>query len=81
MLPPNAPPAAVAALRNAIEVLNHDPAYAEEAMQTLGFAPEWIAGPDTNAQVRRSLSITPAMRAFIASYVKGAKKKDLTVSR
>jgi tripartite-type tricarboxylate transporter receptor subunit TctC len=74
VLPPNAPPAAVAALRDAIEALNHDPAYAEEAMQTLGFAPEWIAGPETNAQVRRSLSITPAMRAFIASYVKGAKK-------
>jgi tripartite-type tricarboxylate transporter receptor subunit TctC len=74
VLPPNAPPPAVAALRDAIEALNHDPAYAEEAMQTLGFAPEWIAGPETNAQVRRSLSITPAMRAFIASYVKAAKK-------
>jgi tripartite-type tricarboxylate transporter receptor subunit TctC len=74
VLPPNAPPAAVAALRDAIEALNHDPAYAEEAMQTLGFTPEWIAGPDTNAQMRRSLSITPAMRSFIASYVKGAKK-------
>ena len=74
VLPPHAPPAAVAALRDAIAELNHDPAYAEEAVQTLGFAPEWIAGPDTGAQVRRMLSITPAMRAFIAGYVKAAKK-------
>ncbi len=74
VLPPNSPPAAIAALRDAIEALNHDQAYADEAMQTLGFAPEWIAGPDTNAQVRKSLSITPAMRTFIANYVKSAKK-------
>ena len=46
----------------------------DEAIKTLGFAPEWVAGPNTNAQVRRALSITPQMRAFIASYVKNAKK-------
>jgi hypothetical protein len=33
-----------------------------------------VAGPNTNAQVRRALSITPQMRAFIANYVKSAKK-------
>jgi tripartite-type tricarboxylate transporter receptor subunit TctC len=74
VLPPNSPPAAIAALRDAIEELNHDPAYAQEADKTLGFAPEWVAGPGTNAQVRRALSITPQMRAFIADYVKSGKK-------
>ncbi len=74
VLPPNSPPAAIAALRDAIEELNNDKSYAEEANKTLGFAPEWVAGPNTNAQVRRALSITPQMRAFIAGYVKNGKK-------
>ncbi len=74
VLPPNSPPAAIAALRDAIEQLNHDQGYAAEAIQTLGFAPEWVAGPETNAQVRRALSITPEMRGFIANYVKNGKK-------
>ena len=46
VLPPNSPPAAIAALRDAIEELNHDPAYAQEADKTLGFAPEWVAVPE-----------------------------------
>ena len=74
VLPPNSPPAAIAGLRDAIAQLNDDKSYAEEANKTLGFAPEWVAGPNTNTQVRRALSITPQMRAFIASYVKGAKR-------
>ena len=74
VLPPSSPPAAIAALRDAIEQLNDDKSYADEAIKTLGFAPEWVAGPDTNAQVRRALSITPQMRSFIANYVKSGKK-------
>ena len=74
VLPPNSPPAAVAALREAIAELNNDKDYADEAVRTLGYAPEWVAGEGTNAQVRRALSITPQMRAFIANYVKSAKR-------
>jgi tripartite-type tricarboxylate transporter receptor subunit TctC len=74
VLPPNAAPAAVAALRDAIAALNNDQDYADEAVKTLGYAPEWVAGEGTNAQVRRALSITPGMRGFIASYIKNAKR-------
>ncbi|HLH98733.1 MAG TPA: hypothetical protein VKW08_26790 [Xanthobacteraceae bacterium] len=74
VLPPNSPPAAIAALRNAIAELNNDKSYADEAIKTLGFAPEWVAGTDTNAQVRRALSLSPQMRSFIAAYVKNGKK-------
>jgi len=74
VLPPNSPPAAIAALRDAIGELNGDKSYADEAIRALGYAPEWVAGPDTNAQVRRALSITPQMRSFIASYVKSGRK-------
>jgi tripartite-type tricarboxylate transporter receptor subunit TctC len=74
VLPPGSTPAAVAALRAAIAELNSDKSYADEAIKTLGFAPEWVAGSDTNAQVRRALTLTPQMRSFIADYVKSGKK-------
>ena len=74
VLPPNAPPAAVAALRDAVAALNNDKSYADEAIKTLGVAPEWVAGADTNAQVRRALTLAPEMRRFIADYVKNGKK-------
>jgi tripartite-type tricarboxylate transporter receptor subunit TctC len=74
VLPPNSAPAAIATLRGAIAELNADPDYAAEAVKTLGYAPEWVAGEGVNAQVRRAISITPEMRAFIASYVKNAKR-------
>ena len=74
VLPPNSPPAAIAALRDAIARLNEDRNYSDEAVKMLGYAPEWVAGLNTNAQVRRALSITPQMRTFIAGYVKNAKK-------
>jgi len=74
VLPPNSAPAAAASLRAAIAELNADPDYAAEAVKTLGYAPEWIAGEGVGAQVRRAISITPQMRAFIADYVKNAKR-------
>jgi len=74
VLPPRAPVAAVTALRAAILRLNDDKEHADEALRTIGFVPEWIAGPDTNKEVRDALTISPAMRAFIAEYVrKGAR--------
>jgi tripartite-type tricarboxylate transporter receptor subunit TctC len=70
VLPPGTPPAAVAALRVAVQKLNDDKEHAEEAARTIGFVPEWVAGPDTNDEVRRAITISPDMRAFIADYVK-----------
>jgi hypothetical protein len=58
VLPPGAPPAAVAALRVAVLRLNDDKAHAEEAVRTIGFVPEWVAGADTNAQVRAALTVS-----------------------
>jgi len=72
VLPPGAPPAAIAALRAAVRKLNDDKEHADEAAKTIGFVPEWRAGPDTNEEVRAALTIAPEMRAFIADYVKRA---------
>ena len=44
------------ALRAAVLRLNNDPAFAEEARKVVGFVPEYVAGPDTNRQVRSALA-------------------------
>ena len=74
VLPPATPPAALAALRAAVLELNDDKEHAEEAARTIGFVPEWVAGPDTNNEVRSAITISPDMRAFIADYVRRAVK-------
>jgi tripartite-type tricarboxylate transporter receptor subunit TctC len=74
VLPPGVPAAAVAALRAAVRELNDDKEHAEEAARTIGFVPEWVAGPGTNDEVRAAIAISPEMRAFIADYVRRAVK-------
>jgi tripartite-type tricarboxylate transporter receptor subunit TctC len=74
VLPPSSPPEAIAALRTAIEAVNADKDYADEAIKTLGYAPSWVAGADTNNQVRHALSVSPEIRTFIADYVKSGRK-------
>jgi hypothetical protein len=74
VLPPGAPAAAVAALRAAVARVNDDKEHAEEALKTMGFVPEFVAGPDTNKEVRQGIAISPEVRAFIADYIKRANK-------
>jgi hypothetical protein len=74
VLPPGAPPAALAALRAAVLRLNGDKEHAEEAVRTIGYVPEWMAGAHTNEEVRTAITISPNMRAFIADYVRRAVK-------
>ncbi|MFL6835404.1 MAG: hypothetical protein ACJ8F0_22725, partial [Xanthobacteraceae bacterium] len=62
------------ALRAAVFKLNDDKEHAEEAARTIGFVPEWVAGPDTNNEVRSAITISPEMRAFIADYVRRAAR-------
>jgi tripartite-type tricarboxylate transporter receptor subunit TctC len=70
VLPPGAPPDAVAALRSALMGLGNDPAYAEDATKTMGYVPEYAAAPDTNETVRHALSVRPEIRTFVADYIK-----------
>jgi hypothetical protein len=70
VMPPDAPPAAVDALRAAIPRLNGDKAYAEEAERTFGFVPQWEAGPDTAMRARAAMSVEPRARAFLIDYMK-----------
>ena len=72
VLPPGAPPAALDALRAAVLRLNHDKAFAEDAIKVMGFVPEYAAGPETNRRCA-ALAVRPEIRAFVADYIKGGK--------
>jgi tripartite-type tricarboxylate transporter receptor subunit TctC len=69
-LPPGAPSAAVAALRTALVHLGNDKAYAEDALKTMGYVPEYEAGTDTSEKVRAALTVRPEVRSFVADYIK-----------
>jgi len=74
-LPPGAPPEAAAALRAAVARLNQDKELAAESIKTIAFAPDYETGPDIAARVRALLVASPAVRAFVADYIKSAQKK------
>jgi len=69
-LPPGAPKDAVNALREAVLRLNEDKDYLEEAERTMGDMPEYVSGPNLNDEVRKGLSISPELKAFLEDYVK-----------
>ena len=73
-LPPGAPPAAVAALRTALDRLNNDKEFHADAIKTLGFIPEYDAGDDVAPRIRAALTVRPEIRKFVADYIpKGSK--------
>jgi tripartite-type tricarboxylate transporter receptor subunit TctC len=74
ILPPGVPQPAIDALRAAVIALNDDKAYQDEALKSIGFVPEWISGPQTDARVRQALEAKPEMRAFLADYIQQRQK-------
>ena len=74
-LPPGTPPAALAALRSAIEALDADKDFAAEAIKTIEFAPDYPAAPDTSQKVRAMMVATPQMRDFINTYMRNPPKR------
>jgi tripartite-type tricarboxylate transporter receptor subunit TctC len=75
IMPPNSPPDAVNALREAMKRLNTDPAFAKEAMTAFGFVPEWSATADVNEVVRNNMELDPKIRQFIIDYMKNPRGK------
>jgi len=75
VMPPGAPPAAVAAIRAAIPRLNQDKAFAEDAEKAFGYVPLWEASPDTPRVAQTALSIRPEVRAFLLDYTKNVPGK------
>ena len=69
VMPPGAPPAAIAALRKALLALNDDKAYAADAMKAIQFVPHYIADADVEARLRERLTVSPAIRRVIVDYL------------
>ena len=74
VLPPGAPQGAVDELRNAVQRLKADREFQEEAIRTIGYVPDYEAGPDTNRQVRLGLTVDPNIKEFVAGYIKRGRK-------
>ncbi|MCC6887032.1 MAG: hypothetical protein IT536_00625 [Hyphomicrobiales bacterium] len=72
-MPPGVPAAAQAALRTALARLHNDKDYAADAIKTMQFAPSYETGADINARVRRALTVSPDVRMFVSSYMRGGK--------
>lgn len=69
LMPPGSPAAAADELRTAIEAMQKDPAYAEEAIKQFGYAPEYVADAGTSEAVRRALRVAPDVKAFLHSFM------------
>jgi tripartite-type tricarboxylate transporter receptor subunit TctC len=73
-LPPGTPAAARSSLAAAVAKLNADKEHAAEAMNTIGFVPEWQVGPSVDPAVDSALSLPPKIRSFLTDYIKAANK-------
>jgi tripartite-type tricarboxylate transporter receptor subunit TctC len=74
VLPPNSPPEAIRELRAAVDKLNTDAAYGEDAVKTFGFVPEWTATNDVPDRIRKALVLPQSVKDFMAAYVKNAPR-------
>ena len=72
-MPPGAPQAAQDALRAALARLNNDKEYAADTMKAMQFVPHYETGADINARVRRALTVSPEIRAFVLNYMRSTK--------
>jgi hypothetical protein len=69
VMPPDSPPAAVAAMRKALAALNDDKDYAADAMRVIKFVPHYEVAPGVDQSIRQRLAIPADTRAFITGYL------------
>jgi tripartite-type tricarboxylate transporter receptor subunit TctC len=72
-LPPGSPRPAIEALRTAVAALSTDKAFHEEALKVMGDTPEYVTSASLNDDVRKALSISPELKAFMDAYGKKAR--------
>lgn len=73
VMPPNTPAAAIKALQKAIQRLDEDAAFKEDALKTLKFVPTFVVDDRTAALFRQVVEPAPALQAFIRDYVAKVK--------
>ncbi len=74
VMPPGVPKEAADTMRAAIASINGDKAYAQDAVKTFGFIPEWTANEQVGAKVRKALVLPPKVRAFLDKYIANPPK-------
>jgi len=74
VFPPNVPPQAMQAVRDAIRAFEKDPDYAAEAEKLVGFVPDYETGDDVQEDVRRALTIKDEERDWLMNYAARAGK-------
>lgn len=67
--PPNSPPEAKEAIRNAFAKMEKDPLYREEAMKTFGIVPAAVFDAKVDERIRKALYVSPEMKKWMADYV------------
>ncbi|MBX9775371.1 MAG: hypothetical protein K2Y71_13305 [Xanthobacteraceae bacterium] len=72
-MPPGSPTAAQEALRAALARLNNDKDYAADTMKAMQFVPHYETGADISMRVRRALMVSPEIRTFVTSYMRGGR--------
>jgi hypothetical protein len=74
VMPPGTPPAATAALREALIRLNSDEGYAEDSRKTFGYVPVWLASADNNTTAVQTMTFDQTTRSFLQDYIKNPPK-------
>ena len=74
VMPPGVPKEAADDVRTAINQLNTDKAYGEDAMKTFGFVPEWTANAQVGDKIRKALVLDTSTREFLDKYIANPPK-------
>ena len=56
--------------------LGQDRSFAEDAARIVGYVPRFETAADIDVKVRRALTLSPDVKAFVADYVKRADKQN-----
>ena len=54
--------------------LGRDRSFAEDAARIIGYVPQFETAADIDERVRRALTVSPDVKAFVADYVKRANR-------
>ena len=74
VFPPNVPPEAIKAAREAIRAFEKDPEYASDAEKLVGFVPDYETGDSVQDEVRRALTIKDEERDWLMNYASNTGK-------
>lgn len=75
VMPPGAPKEAVDEMRQAFNAVNDDPAYREDALNTVKFIPRYVTDDKMAALYQAKLRPEPRLRDFVRRYVEDGRAK------